>query len=39
MSFRGVLPKTKVMFRKIIDRADLSYWEFHTFAGVLSAGQ
>jgi TrmH family RNA methyltransferase len=28
--------KTKVMFRKIIARADLSHWEFHTLAGVVS---
>ncbi len=28
--------KTKVMFRKIVARADLSQWEFHTFAGVVS---
>ena len=29
-------PKTKIMFRKVIARADLSEWEFHTFAGVYS---
>ena len=29
-------PKTKIMFRKIIARADLSEWEFHTLAGVYS---
>jgi len=28
--------KTKVMFRKIIARAELSQWEFHTLAGVVS---
>ena len=28
--------KTKIMFRKIIARADLSEWEFHTMAGVYS---
>ena len=28
--------KTKIMFRKIIARADLSGWEFHTLAGVYS---
>ena len=28
--------KTKIMFRRIIARADLSKWEFHTFAGVIS---
>jgi TrmH family RNA methyltransferase len=28
--------KTKVMFRKIVGRADLSEWEFHTLAGVVS---
>lgn len=28
--------KTKVMFRKIMARADLSQWEFHTLAGVVS---
>ena len=29
-------PKTKIMFRKVIARADLSEWEFHTLAGVFS---
>jgi len=29
-------PKTKIMFRKVIARADLSEWEFHTLAGVYS---
>lgn len=29
-------PKTKIMFRKIVARADLSGWEFHTLAGVFS---
>ncbi len=29
-------PKTKVMFRRIVARADLSNWEFHTLAGVIS---
>ena len=29
-------PKTKIMFRKILARADLSEWEFHTLAGVYS---
>lgn len=29
-------PKTKVMIRRILARADLSKWEFHTFAGVIS---
>jgi tRNA/rRNA methyltransferase len=28
--------KTKVMFRKIVARASLSEWEFHTLAGVVS---
>jgi len=28
--------KTKVMFRKIVARADLSEWEFHTLAGVVN---
>ncbi len=28
--------KTRVMFRKIMARADLSHWEFHTLAGVVS---
>ncbi|MCK4267082.1 MAG: RNA methyltransferase, partial [Thermoplasmata archaeon] len=28
--------KTKVMFRRIIARADLSHWEFHTLAGVVN---
>ena len=30
------LPKTKVMFRRIITRAELSKWEFHTLAGTIS---
>lgn len=29
-------PKTKVMFRRIITRARLSKWEFHTLAGTIS---
>ncbi len=29
-------PKTKVMFRRIITRAELSKWEFHTLAGTIS---
>ena len=29
-------PKTKVMMRRIIARADLSKYEFHTFAGIIS---
>ncbi len=29
-------PKTKIMFRKIVARSDLSEWEFHTLAGVYS---
>jgi tRNA C32,U32 (ribose-2'-O)-methylase TrmJ len=28
--------KAKVMFRKIVARADLSEWEFHTLAGVVN---
>ncbi len=30
------MPKTKVMFRRIISRADLTKWEFHTLAGTIS---
>ncbi len=30
------MPKTKVMFRRIITRAELTKWEFHTLAGTIS---